>query len=118
VAEPYSISADDLGEFCAELVSEVRKRDPQLNDIKFEYSDGTVASLKLKGKKPKRSPLQSGPTVTEGRPAGYYDAKELQTRIDRACAKLDEYGTRFAKDGFLHAGLALEGVRKLLKGEP
>lgn len=44
-------------------------------------------------------------------------ARRQQDAVERACAKLDEYGARFAKDGFLHAALALEGVIKILRCE-
>lgn len=62
-----------LEEMLGQLVDHVRKRDPQLDAIKAEFEDGAVVTLKLKGKRPKRHPMQKGATMTETRPRGYYD---------------------------------------------
>lgn len=80
---PYSVTAYELGDLCGELVDQARERDPLLDNIKFEYEDGAVVSLKLKGKPPKRHPTQVGPTVTETRPSGFYELREELAALKR-----------------------------------
>lgn len=64
----YVVDADTLEEALGQLMDQVRERDPSLTSIKAEFADGAVATLKVKGPKPKRHRAQVGPTVNTTRP--------------------------------------------------